>query len=76
MAANLEHIIQQGVHTLTEEQQRKVLALIENLKRQASGNKQRYSFIVIGHSGKSDLSRRAEQILAQEADRREGWSLQ
>lgn len=75
MAANLEHIIQQGVHTLTEEQQRKVLALIEKLKRQASGNKQRYSFIGIGRSGKNDLSRRAEEILAQEADRREGWSL-
>lgn len=75
MAANLEHSIQQGVQTLTEEQQRKVLALIEKLKGQATRNQQKYSFIGIGRSGKRDLSRRAEELL-QEANRREGWSLQ
>jgi hypothetical protein len=34
-----------------------------------------YSFIGIGRSGQKDLSSRAEEILEQEADRREGWSL-
>jgi metal-responsive CopG/Arc/MetJ family transcriptional regulator len=35
----------------------------------------RYSFIGIGHSGHGKLSTRAEDILAQAAHRREGWSL-
>ncbi len=35
----------------------------------------RYSFIGIGRSGQKDLSVRAEEILEQAADRREGWSL-
>lgn len=34
-----------------------------------------YSFIGIGHSGKSDLSTRVEATLAEAANRREGWSL-
>ena len=34
-----------------------------------------YSFIGIGRSGQNDLSSRVEEILEQEADRREGWSL-
>jgi hypothetical protein len=36
---------------------------------------QRYSFIGSGHSGQKDPSLRAEEILEQTADRREGWSL-
>ncbi len=34
-----------------------------------------YSFIGIGHSGKGNLSKQAEVILAGAANRREGWSL-
>lgn len=35
----------------------------------------RYSFIGIGHSGKGHLSTHVEDILAEAADRQEGWSL-
>jgi hypothetical protein len=42
---------------------------------ETDASQERYSFIGIGRSGQPDLSRRAEEILEQEADRREGWSL-
>jgi len=38
-------------------------------------NPRRFSFIGIGHSGRSDLSTRVERTLAEAANRREGWSL-
>ncbi len=34
-----------------------------------------YSFVGIGHSGTSNLSQRVNQVLADGADRREGWNL-
>ena len=36
---------------------------------------QKFSFIGIGHSGKSDLSSRVDKLLAESAPRSEGWSL-
>lgn len=36
---------------------------------------ERYSFIGIGRSGKGNLSTQVDETLAQNADRREGWSL-
>ena len=35
----------------------------------------RYSFIGIGHSGQHRLSEQVEDILAENTNRREGWSL-
>jgi len=35
----------------------------------------RYSFIGIGHSGQNNLSSQTDEILAQAANRKEGWSL-
>ncbi|GIK58637.1 MAG: hypothetical protein HND44_12650 [Chloroflexi bacterium] len=35
----------------------------------------RFSFIGIGHSGKHDLSTSVEEVLAEGANRLEGWSL-
>ncbi|MCP4654421.1 MAG: hypothetical protein GY856_03270 [bacterium] len=48
-------------------------ALLLYMRRAAARRK--YSFIGIGHSGKSDLSTQVEEILEKSADRREGWSL-
>jgi hypothetical protein len=59
-------------------------ATVEDIAREAlafyvQAHRQRgaghYSFIGIAHSGQRDLSGRAEEILEQSADRREGWSL-
>ncbi len=46
---------------------------VQELRRQEP---ERYSFIGIGKSGQKDLSVRAEEILEQAANRREGWSLE
>ncbi len=50
-------------------------ALTEYIQTHHRTPEQRYSFIGIGRSGQKDLSLRAEEILEQAADRREGWSL-
>ena len=76
MSADLEQSLSDAIRALSDDQQREVLAFVEKLKHQAQpAPGKRYSFIGIGHSGQKDLSRRAEEILEQTADRREGWSL-
>lgn len=50
-------------------------ALDEFVRSRRGSTNTSYSFIGIGHSGQADLSTRAEKILEQDADRREGWSL-
>lgn len=50
-------------------------ALTDWVGEQRARRASQYSFIGIGRSGRPDLSLRAKEILAQQADRREGWSL-
>ena len=75
MSANLERAIQEEIHELTDEQQRQVMAFVESLKVRRNDNAKRFSFIGIARSGNGSLSTKAESILDEEADRREGWSL-
>jgi predicted transcriptional regulator len=48
---------------------------LRNYLRTQHIQRRAYSFIGIGHSGKGNLSKQAEEILQNAADRREGWSL-
>jgi len=76
MSANLEKSIQEEVRELTNEQQQAVIALVESLKRKpADQNAKPFSFVGIARSGTGSLSREADSILKDAADRREGWSL-
>ncbi|MGH9754824.1 MAG: ribbon-helix-helix protein, CopG family [Blastocatellia bacterium] len=51
-------------------------ALFDYLQRRQRPTAPEYSFIGIGRSGRSDLSLRAEELLEQDVNRREGWSLE
>jgi hypothetical protein len=76
MSANLEKAIQEEVRELTDEQQRQVIAFVESLKHKPPDqNAKRFSFVGIARSGNGSLSRQADSILDEAADRREGWSL-
>lgn len=84
---NLETIIQEKVHALPTVKQEKVLAFVENLeseKTETNGKPERtdeekrqgrLALIGIGSSGRSDLSERVDEVLAEGANKREGWSL-
>ncbi len=88
---NLETVIQEKVHALPIVKQEKVLAFVEDLEEKIelddNGNQdkkaadfekevERFSIIGIGRSkGKGDVSRRAEEILAEEIDKHSGWTL-
>ena len=62
-----------------EREGRPVEALVLDLLRRqvepSSPPPSRYSFIGIAHSGKGDLSARADELLAEGADPRAGWNL-
>jgi hypothetical protein len=76
MSTNLEKAIQDEIRELTDEQQREVIAFVESLKRKPlDRNAKRFSFVGIARSGNGSLSREADSILDEAADRREGWSL-
>lgn len=49
-------------------------ALSRYLQEQIASTK-RFSFIGIGHSGKHNLSTSVEEVMAEGANRLEGWSL-
>lgn len=51
-------------------------ALTWYVAREQAESSPPYSFIGIGRSGKSDLSRRVDETLAAVVERREGWSLE
>lgn len=72
LVSELQTIANREAATI-EEIAREALASYVQAHRQTGDG--RYSFIGIGHSGQRDLSSRAEEILQQSADRREGWSL-
>ncbi len=84
---NLETIIQEKVHALPTVKQEKVLAFVEKLEHEEiiSNNKPerteeekrqgRLALIGMGKSGRSDLSQKVDEILAEGANKREGWSL-
>lgn len=88
---DLETVIQEKVHALPIVKQEKVLAFVEDLEEKIepddNGNQnkkaadfekeaKRFSIIGIGRSkGKGDISRRAEEILAEEIDKRSGWTV-
>lgn len=83
---NLETVINQEIHALTESEQAQVLDFIQNLKEknqnvsneQTSTDekpKKRYSFIGIMRSNVGDISARAEEILMAEIDKRSGWTV-
>ncbi|HXG86121.1 MAG TPA: hypothetical protein VNI84_19025 [Pyrinomonadaceae bacterium] len=85
---NLETVIQQKVHALPIGKQEKVLAFVEDLadeeiKSNGSGKPEkteeekragRLALIGIAR-GRADLSQSVDEILAEGADKREGWSL-
>jgi hypothetical protein len=69
----------QAIKRLAEEQETTVdelarAALVHYVQVQPAATK-RFSFIGIGHSGKHDLSTSVEEVLAEGANRLEGWSL-
>lgn len=82
---NIEAVIQEKVRALPVVKQEKVLAFLEDLESdETNGSKidegapkksKRYSFVGIGASERGDLSQRVDEILAQGANEREGWSL-
>ena len=86
---NLETVIQKKVHALPPVKQAKVLAFVEDLEveeTRTNGNEfkpekteeekrqGRLALIGIAH-GRKDLSQSVDEILAEGANKREGWSL-
>lgn len=85
---NLETVIQEKVRALAPVKQAKVLAFVEDLEHdetKANGNgkpekteeeKHAGRMALIGiASGRKDLSQSVDEILAEGANKREGWSL-
>ncbi len=86
---NLETIIAEKVHALPIGKQAKVLAFVEDLAIEESNGREpqndetidaekevkRVSIIGMFSSGETDISQRAEEILAEEIDKRSGWTL-
>ena len=71
-----DEILAQAIQALAEKEQTSVSELVQRaVAAYASFRTTTYSFIGIGHSSKHDLSVRAEEMLDQGANRREGWSL-
>ncbi len=91
MIANLEQTLLEKIHVLPPEKQAKVLEFVEEIEVESSTNGQtngdetdlieqekqelRMSLVGIAKSGKGDLSQRVDEILAEGANKREGWSL-
>ncbi|MGI8642082.1 MAG: hypothetical protein ACR2MG_19295 [Pyrinomonadaceae bacterium] len=85
---NLETIIQEKVHALPPVKQAKVLAFVEDLESEeikSNGSekpakteeeKRQGRLALIGIArGRKDLSQSVDEILAEGANKREGWSL-
>ena len=84
---NLETVIAEKVHALPTVKQKKVLEFVEDLelesgkfadkaeKTEEEKRQGRLALIGIGKSGRSDLSERVDEILAEGANKHEGWSL-
>ncbi len=86
---NLETVIQEKVHALPIGKQAKVLAFVEDLEEEQAiksesnakpdkteEEKRRGRLALIGIArGRRDLSQSVDEILAEGADKREGWSL-
>ncbi len=87
---NLEQKIVEAVHVLPDDKKAEVLEFAENLKedattangtesveevRQKSRRKKLMSMVGIAKSGRGDLSEKVDEILAEGANREEGWSL-
>jgi len=86
---NLETVIQEKIHALPPVKQARVLAFVEDLedeeaKSNGSGKPEkteeekhagRMALVGMGNSGRSDISERVDEILAEGANKREGWSL-
>ena len=86
---NLETIIQEKVQALPPLKQAKVLEFVEELESgedTSNGNGKkvktdeekrqgRLALIGMGSSGSSDISQRVDELLAEGANKREGWSL-
>lgn len=84
---NLETLIQEKVHALPTSKQEKVLEFVEDLvieENKSNGKPEmteeekrqgRLALIGMFSSGQSDISERAEEILADGINRRSGWSV-
>ena len=86
---NLETVIQEKVHALPISKQAKVLEFVEDLEIETNGQKvenkpiknkeerRKAQLALIGmfSSGHSDTSVRAEEILAEEINKRSGWTI-
>lgn len=70
--ATLQQIALQKAKTFEEVVQQALLDWVSDYRNDETRS---YSFIGIGRSGRNDLSISVEEILADQADRREGWSL-
>lgn len=83
---NLETVIAEKVHALPTVKQEEVLAFVEDLENESvkyedktektdeEKRQGRLALIGIGKSGRSDLSERVDETLAEGANKREGWS--
>lgn len=91
MIANLEQTLIQKIHVLPPEKQAKVLEYVEEIEvekssnrnlngevsdeaRQKARHKKLMSMVGIA-KGRKDLSTSVDEILAEGANKREGWSL-
>ena len=86
---NLETVIAEKVHALPIGKQARVLEFVEDLSVEESNGREtrkdekvdsekkvkRLSVIGMFSSGSTDISERAEEILAEEIDERSGWTL-
>ena len=86
---DIEQEITEVVHVLPVEKQAQVLEFAETLKKETETTneaetedekkKARLERLMrlsgIGRSGRSDVSQRVDEILAEGANKREGWSL-
>ena len=90
MIPNLEQTLIEKIHVLPPEKQAKVLEYVQEIEisenRQTNGDepaearqKERYeklmTMVGIASSGRSDLSEKVDEILAEGINKREGWSL-
>lgn len=86
---NLEIVIQEKVRALPPRKQEKVLAFVEDLeseetkpngsakrgKTEEEKHAGRMALAGMFSSGRSDISERAEEILAEGVDKRSGWTV-
>ena len=88
MTPNLEQTLIEKIHVLPPEKQAKVLEYVEEIEvegltngdepdaaKQKARHAKLMTMVGIARSGRSDLSEKVDEILAEGANREEGWSI-